>query len=304
MMATCNHQHSPTSHKNTAIYAAIFVALFGIVEALCGWWSGSLTLLSDVGHMWTDALALTLTAFASWIKKRPATIKHTYGFGRVEVLVAWISSLLLLIIISSITVEAIHRLYTPRAIASKAVMIVAILGLIINIMTLWVLHKGEKNLNTRAALLHVFNDLLGSVAVLGSGIIIYFTNWTKIDSILSIFLCVLILIATINLLRETLLILMEGTPANIDCIEVERVIKNINGVATVHDLHIWTLTSGLILLTAHVVVKELEPWSQVIDNIRAAIKNNFDIAHTTIQIETPNQIVPCVDCNNINKTLP
>lgn len=296
-MDKCCHLHSPSSGKNTAIYAAIFIALFGIVEALCGLWSGSLTLVSDAGHMWTDALALTLAAFASWIKKRPTTAKHTYGFGRVEVLVSWLSSMLLLTIIVSISVAAIHRLRTPAIILSKPVIIVAIIGLIINIVTAWILHKGEKTINTKAALLHVFSDLLGSVVVLTSGIVIYFTNWTKIDAILSFFTCALLLIATINLLRESLLILMEGTPSHIDCNKVEQTIKNVEGVETVHDLHIWTLTSGLILLTAHVIVNDCKPWSQIIDDLRAVIQKDFGITHSTIQIETPNQAVPCIDCS-------
>ncbi|MBU0744041.1 MAG: cation diffusion facilitator family transporter [Gammaproteobacteria bacterium] len=283
---------------NTAFYAAVFIALFGVIEALFGLWSGSLTLLSDAGHMGADALALTLAAFASWIKHRPTTPKHTYGFGRVEVLASWLSSMLLLAIIVSITIEAIHRLHTPTVIASKPVMIVATIGLIVNIITAWILHKGEKTLNTQAALLHVMGDLLGSVAVLISGIIIYFTNWTLIDPILSIFICLLILISTINLLRKSSLVLMEGTPSNIDFTEVSRDIKTINGVKTIHDLHIWTLTSGVILLTVHVIATDNTPWPQIIDDVRAIIQKNFGITHSTIQIESPNQAVPCVDCNS------
>jgi len=300
-MVTCSHQHLHLTHKNTAFYAAIFIALFGVIEALCGIWSGSLTLLSDAGHMWVDALALTLTAFASWIKKHPTTAKHTYGFGRIEVLVSWLSSILLLVVIVSISIEAINRLRTPHVIVSKTVIIVAIIGLIINIITAWILSKGEKTLNTRAALLHALNDLLGSVAVLASGIIIYFTGWTPIDPILSIFLCALILVATINLLRESLLVLMEGTPSHINCTKVEQTMKSIEGVQTVHDLHIWTLTSGLILLTAHVVINEHKPWSQIIDNLRATIQKDFGITHTTIQLETPNQAIPCMNCNDSRK---
>jgi cobalt-zinc-cadmium efflux system protein len=297
-MTSCSHQHVPSAYKNTAIYAAIFIALFGVIEALCGLWSGSLTLVSDAGHMFTDALALTLAAFASWIKKRPTTTKHTYGFGRVEVLVSWLSGMLLLTVVTSITIEAINRLHAPVVILSKPVIIVAFIGLIINIVTAWILHKGEKTINTKAALLHVFNDLLGSVIVLISGIVIYFTSWTKIDPILSIFICVLILVATVNLLRESLLILMEGVPTNIDYSKVEQKIKSIAGVQTVHDLHIWTLTSGLTLLTAHVVVSDCKPWSQIIDDLRITIQKDFGIAHTTIQLETPNQTVPCIDCSH------
>lgn len=296
-MESCNHNHHST-RKNTVFYAAIFIAAFGVIEALFGLWSGSLTLLSDAGHMGADALALILAAFAAWIRYLPTTSKHTYGFGRIEILASWLSSMLLIIIIVSIAIEAIHRLNTPTVIASKPVIIVAIIGLVINVITAWILHRGEKTLNTRAALLHVMGDLLGSVAVLISGIIIYFTNWTMIDPILSIFICILILISTISLLRESMLVLMEGTPSNIDFAKVSQTVKNIDGVQTIHDLHIWTLTSGVTLLTAHVVVSDHMPWQQIIDNIRTTIQKNFDITHSTIQIETPNQAVPCIDCNS------
>jgi cobalt-zinc-cadmium efflux system protein len=293
MPCDCHHN---TSNRNYIFYAVAFTALFGVVEALSGWWSGSLTLLSDSGHMGVDALALSLAAFASWIVRRPTTAKHTYGFGRAEVIVAWLSSILLIVLIIRIVFEAINRLHTPYPIAGKTVIVVAVLGLLINVLTAWVLHKGEKTLNTKAAFLHVLSDLLGSVAVLASGIIIYFTNWTKIDPILSIFVCMLVLIATIRLLRESLLVLMEGTPAHIDTSDVKLVMQQVRGVSTIHDLHIWTLTSGTILLTAHVVVTDQNCWPTIIDNLREVIQKNFGITHVTLQIETSSQNPPCIDC--------
>ncbi len=293
MPCDCHHN---TSNRNYIFYAVAFTALFGVVEALSGWWSGSLTLLSDSGHMGVDALALSLAAFASWIVRRPTTAKHTYGFGRTEVIVAWLSSLLLIVLIIRIVLEAINRLHTPHPIAGKTVMVVAVLGLLINVLTAWVLHKGEKTLNTKAAFLHVLSDLLGSVAVLASGIIIYFTNWTKIDPILSIFVCMLVLIATIRLLRESLLVLMEGTPAHIDISNVKLVMQQVRGVSTIHDLHIWTLTSGTILLTAHVVVTDQNFWPTIIDDLREVIQKDFDITHVTLQIETSSRKLPCIDC--------
>ena len=280
----------------------MFTALFGVVEAVFGSWSGSLALLSDAGHMGADSLALLLAAFATWIKQRPTTSKHTYGFGRIEVIASWLSSMVLLAIIVGVSIEAIKRLNTPQPIASKTVIIVAIIGLIINVITAWILNQGEKSLNTRAALLHVFGDLLGSVVVLISGIVIYFTNWTPIDPILSIVISVLIVIATISLLRESFLVLMEGVPAHIDSTQVELTIKNIAGVQTVHDLHIWTLTSGVILLTAHVVVADCKIWPQIIDDLRGALQKEFGITHTTIQAEIINQAIPCyIDCNRTTK---
>ena len=295
MHCDCHHHHH-TANRNYIFYAVAFTALFGIVEALGGWWSGSLTLLSDAGHMGVDALALSLAAFASWIVRRPTTAKHTYGFGRTEVIVAWLSSILLIILIIRIVLEAINRLYTPHPIAGKTVIVVAVLGLLINVLTAWVLHKGEKTLNTKAAFLHVLSDLLGSVAVLASGIIIYFTNWTKIDPILSIFVCMLVLVATIRLLRESLLVLMEEAPAHIDTADVMLIMQQVHGVSTIHDLHIWTLTSGTILLTAHVVVTDHKYWPTIIDDLREIIQKNFGITHTTLQIETSSRKLPCIDC--------
>lgn len=304
-MPTCanHHHHHLTNHpnrKNTACYAAIFILLFGAVEAICGLWSGSLTLLSDAGHMEADALALMLAAAAIWISKRPATNKHTYGFGRIEIIASWLSSILLLIIVVGIAREAIDRLHTatPRPIAVKPVMIVAIIGMFINIITVFILNQGEKNLNIRAALLHVFGDLLGSLVVLVSGAVIYFTNWTLIDPILSIFICILILISTVGLLRESLLVLMEGVPTHIDSVKVEATIRSINGIQAVHDLHIWTLTSGVTLLTAHVVVTDCQLWPEIIDNLRTTIQKKFSITHTTIQAETLSQTFSCIDCGN------
>lgn len=286
------------THKNVALYAVFFIASFGVVEALFGYWSGSLTLLSDAGHMGTDALALALAAFAAWFKTRPTNSKHTYGFGRIEILVSWTSNMVLLAMIVFIAVEAIERLNTPVTVASKPVIIVAIIGLVVNIITAWVLHQGEKTINIRAAFLHVLSDLLGSVAVLVSGLVIYFTGWSKIDPILSLFICALILIATVNMLRESVLILMEGKPSNIDYAKVKETMKKVNGVKNIHDLHIWTLTSNVTLLTAHAVVDDQTPWSKIIDDLRYAIQKEFGIEHSTIQLETSNQEFPCVDCNS------
>jgi cobalt-zinc-cadmium efflux system protein len=292
-----HYHHSPKS-KNALLYAATFTILFGIVEALTGWWSGSLTLLSDAGHMGVDSIALLLAALASWIACRPTTTKHTYGFGRAEVIASWLSSIFLIVLATEILIEAISRLHTPHAVAGKTVIIVAIIGLVINALIAWVLSKGEETLNTKAALLHVLSDLLGSVAALISGLVIYFTNWVLIDPILSIFVCVLILFSTIRLLRESFLVLMEGAPTHINTSEVEQAIKHTAGVCAVHDLHIWALTSGTILLTAHVIVADPKYWPDIIDTLRDTIQKTFNITHVTLQIEDSNQINSCIDCNN------
>lgn len=291
------HCHKNLLHKNTPLYAVGFVAFFAAVETLFGFLSGSLTLLSDAGHMCADSVALLMAGVAIWIKRRPPTAKHTYGFARIEVITSWVSSLLLLTIVIGIFFEAIDRFRTPHHIASKTVIIVAIIGLIVNILTAIVLNRGEKTINIRAALLHVLSDLLASIAVLISGLVIYFTNWILIDPILSIFICFLILISTVNLLREAFVILMEGAPSNIDTTKIEQTMKQFTGVKTVHDLHVWTLTSGTTLLTAHVVVTNCNSWPKIVDDLRTILKEKFDIEHSTIQVEAPTQNAPCIDCN-------
>lgn len=299
-MNSCAHTDNKKnrfSYKNSAFYALIFTISFAAIEALFGIWSGSLALLGDAGHMCADSLSLLLAAFAIWIKRRPATAKHTYGFARIEVIAAWISSILLFLITISIAIKAFDRFHNPHDIASGTVIIVALIGLFINILVAWILHKGEKTLNTRAALLHVFSDLLASIAVLISGVIIHFTGWNLIDPILSIFICILIFASSIKLLKESFHILMEGTPSNVDSNKVKDAIKSIKGVQNVHDLHIWTLTTGTTILTAHVVIIDYSLWPELINDVRIIVENNFGIKHSTIQIETPDQITSCTDCN-------
>lgn len=280
-----NHSHS---HANTRILviAVILAFSFALIEALSGWLSNSLTLLSDAGHMVADALSLVLAAFAAWIANKPPSKQHTYGLGRAEVLGAWISSLFVVIVGIAITVEAFNRFKSPPEVAGKVVAGVAIAGIIINLLIAWILSRGESNLNMRAALLHVFGDLLGSVAALVAGIVIAFTHWTLIDPILSIFICILILISSFRLLRETLLVLMEGVPPHLDLQEVEEQMKTIENVMAIHDLHIWTLTSGKFVLTAHVEVNNMSNWESALTKLRELLAHKFAIHHTTLQPET------------------
>ncbi|MDR1012275.1 MAG: cation diffusion facilitator family transporter [Coxiellaceae bacterium] len=287
---TSSHKHYHLLSKNTALYAALFIALFGCVEILASQRSGSLALLSDAGHSWIDALTLILSAFASWFKQKRATKKYTYGFGRIEILVSWLSCIILLMITINTANEAIHHLYTPSNIVSEVVIIIAIISLIINIITAWILCQGEMTLNIHTALLHVLGDAISSIAVLISGTIIYFTNWTFIDSIISLFICILITTAVIRLLKELWLVLMETTPKHIDYNQVKSIIENIVGVDNIHDLHIWTITSNIVLLTVHIVVYKHASWEQIIDDVRTVIRKNFNITHSTVQIETQKQI--------------
>lgn len=264
----------------------VFTFLFAGVEIFSGLWSQSLALLSDAGHMVSDGLALALAAFAAWVARKPPSMQHSYGLGRAEIVGAWISSLSVLLVAIYVIIEAIRRLHQPEAVSGGVVIIVGFLGLIVNIAIAWILTHGEQSLNVRAAILHVMGDLLGSVAALISGAVIYITKWTPIDPILSIFISILILVSSFRLLRESLLILMEGVPPHLDINEVGQTMARIDKVLSVHDLHIWTLSSGVIVLTAHIEIDEFHYWSGVLEKLKSILKDTYKIEHITLQPET------------------
>jgi cobalt-zinc-cadmium efflux system protein len=281
-----DHSHKHDLTQNVLIVALVLAVLFAGVEAFAGWWSQSLALLGDAGHMISDALALALAAFAAWVARKPPSLQHSYGLGRAEILGAWVSSLLVLLVAIYIVVEAIRRIHQPTSVAGGMVMLVAFLGVIVNIAIAWILTHGEQSLNVRAAIIHVMGDLLGSVAALISGAVIYYTHWMLIDPILSIFISVLIVISSFRLLRESLLILMEGVPSHIDIKEVGQAMAKVNKVRSVHDLHIWTLSSGVIVLTAHIEIDEFKLWNEILDNLKKLLSKDYHIDHVTLQPET------------------
>lgn len=281
-----DHSHKHDLTQNVLIVSLVMAFLFAGVEAAAGWWSNSLALLSDAGHMFSDALALALAAFAAWVARKPPSLQHSYGLGRAEILGAWASSLLVLFVAIFVVVEAIRRIHEPASVSGGTVMLVAFLGLIVNIVIAWILTHGEQSLNVRAAILHVMGDLLGSVAALISGAVIYYTHWVLIDPILSIFISVLIVISSFRLLRESLLVLMEGVPKHIDIKEVGQAMARVDKVRSVHDLHIWTLSSGVIVLTAHVEIDEFKQWKDILEDLKQMLLENYHIDHVTLQPET------------------
>jgi cobalt-zinc-cadmium efflux system protein len=295
-----HHHHigSPKT-KNRLFLAAGLILVFSAIEALGGWLSNSLTLLSDSGHMLADSLTLVLAAFAAWVASKPSSEKHTYGFGRAEVIAAWLSSLLLIVITVGIFIEALYRLEHPRNITSQTVIIIACFGFLTNLALAFILGRGEKTLNTRAALLHILSDLLGSIIALISGVIIYFTHWSDVDPILSLAICALILFSTVNLLRESLVVLMEGVPRHLSIKQVAAAINKAPGVISVHDLHIWTLTGGTTLLTAHVVLEDICAWPEIVQQLRVMLLEKFAINHATLQPETKNLDLNCKCCNSL-----
>lgn len=282
-----NHSHD---HHHGATGRVLWIALgatlgFAVVEVLAGWWSGSLALLGDAGHMFSDSTALGLAALAAWVARRPPSTRHSYGLGRAEVVAALVNALLMLAVVTGIVVHAVERLQSPVPVRGAAVLGVAALGLGVNVGVALLLSRGGGGLNVRAALLHVLGDLLGSVAALLSGAVILYTGWTPIDPLLSLLICAIILFSSLRLLREALHILMEGVPAHITLEEVGRRMAASDGVREVHDLHVWTLSSGHVALSAHVVVEDLGAWPAVLAGLRVRLEEEFGITHTTLQPE-------------------
>lgn len=297
------HRHSEHHHHrprpgNTLLLALFLTLTFAGVEALAGWWSGSLALLGDAGHMVTDSTALGLAALAAWIARRPPSTRHSYGLGRIEVLAALINGLFMLAIVAAIVVSAIERLQSAREVAGGMVMGVAAVGLGLNILVVLILSRGEQTINTRGALLHVFGDLLGSIAALLSGAVIHFTGWLPIDPLASLLICGLILFSSLRLLREALHVLMEGVPLHVDLPEVGHAMAGVEGVDSVHDLHIWTPFSGQAALSAHVVVADLTAWDDTLRRLRTLLHDQFGIDHVTLQPEPVDKVLHLIRPND------
>ena len=281
------HVHGADASAKVLTFALLLTLGFAAVEALAGWWSGSLALLSDAGHMVTDSMALALAAVAARLSALPASETHSYGLRRVETLAGLVNGLAMLVVVAIIVWHAIDRLSTPRAVEGLTVMLVAAIGLIINLAVAWLLSRGESNLNTRAALLHVLGDLLGSVAALAAGIVIHFTGWTPIDPLLSVLICGLILAATLRLLRQAVHTLLDGVPPRLSLSEVGTAMAGVQGVTSVHDLHIWSLDSRETALSAHVVLMRGEDWPDALPRLQALLRERFGIGHVTLQPEIP-----------------
>lgn len=282
-----SHAHGHSHHHDAGprlIWALLLTLGFAGVEVLAGFWSGSLALLGDAGHMLTDSASLGLAAVAAWLARRPPSRQHTYGLGRVETLAALFNVLFMALVVAAIAVAAVQRLLAPTAIHGETVTLVAIIGLCVNIGVAWLLMHGEQTMNTRGALLHVLGDLLGSVAALVAGAVVVWTGWTPIDPLLSLLICVLILASSLRLLREVLRALLEGVPAHLSLEQVGQALAGVPGVRSVHDLHVWTLSSNRIALSAHLVIESLEHWPEVLAEARHVLLHQ-GIGHVTLQPE-------------------
>jgi cobalt-zinc-cadmium efflux system protein len=263
-----------------------------VVEAVGGWLSGSLALLADSGHMLTDVGALGLTILTAAIARRPADNRKTYGYLRWEIIAALVNGAALIGIAVWVVVEAFHRLGRPHPVEAGLLMVVAAAGLAVNAVALWLLHGSHQHsLNTRGAYLHILSDLLGSVAALSAGVVIALTGWTPIDPILSIVLALMILAGAWNLVKESTNILLEAVPLSVSMPEVQRRMLAVEGVRAVHDLHVWTVTSGVIAMSGHAVVPSLASHPGVLEGIRREM-GRMGIGHVTIQLEVADGCEP------------
>lgn len=291
MTAHHHHGHAHGSHAHgggrVLLFSLCFTVAFALVELVGGWWSGSLALLADAGHMLTDSSSLAIGAFAAWLSRRPASRRHSFGFQRAEVLGALVNVLLMFAVVAAVVILAFQRLWNPTPVGGWAVLLIAGLGLLMNIVVAGILLRGERTMNVRGALLHVVGDLLGSVAAVVAGAVIILTGWLPIDPLLSLFVAILILFSASRLLREILRVLMEGVPEGIDADEVGAAITAIEGVRAVHDLHIWTLSSSTFALAAHVDIDALHRWQQLLPRLQQVLRERFGIEHTTLQPEDP-----------------
>ena len=277
------------NRRPLAIALAI-TTVFLIAEVIGGLLTNSLALLADAGHMATDVAALGLALFAVWLARRPATPNRSFGFYRAEVLAALVNAATLVAISFYIFWEAFQRLGEPPEVDSGPMLAVAVAGLGANAASAWVLMRGgghEENLNTRGAFLHVIGDMLGSVGAIIAAIVMLATGWYLADPILSAGIGLLILWSSWRLLRESVEVLLEATPAHIDTADVRQAMIGVQGVSGVHDLHVWTVTSGLVALSSHVEVAGRRAWHDTLVDLCDVLRERFGIAHVTLQPEEP-----------------
>jgi cobalt-zinc-cadmium efflux system protein len=279
-----------TKRRNLALALAI-TTTFLIVEVIGALVTGSLALLADAGHMATDAAALGLALLAGWLAARPPTDRRSFGYMRAEILAAALNAAALIVISLYIFWEAWQRLGDPPEVESGPMLAVAVAGLAANMVSAWVLSRGgghRHDLNTRGAFLHVLGDILGSVGAIAAAAVMWTTDWYYADPIISAGIGLLILRGAWLLLRESVDVLMEATPPGIDAAEVRGTICGVKGVSGVHDLHVWTVTSGLTALSAHVEVDPTRPWEEVLHDLYHALYDAYGIGHLTLQPETAN----------------
>lgn len=267
--------------------ALLLTVAMMVIEFAAGWMTGSLALLADAGHMLTDASMLALSTFAAWLAARPATLEKTYGYYRTEILAALANGVALWLIVIWIVVNAWERLQQPGQAPSSGPMIgIAAVGLLVNLASGWVLMRGRAdNLNIQGAWLNVMSDALGSVGVIVAGLLIRWRGWTSADPIASLVIGLLIAVNSWNLVKQSVNILLEGTPGHVQIPEVVQAMRGIVGVHEVHDIHLWTITTGMDAMSGHVVVADVGRSAEILCSLNQVLADRFGITHTTLQLE-------------------
>ncbi len=289
-MENHHHNHAQTSGRETGRsrlrLVLVLTSLFFVAEVLGGLWTNSLALLSDAGHMLSDMFALGLSLFAFWLSSRKPSRTKTYGYYRFEVVAAFINGVLLILIALWIFAEAYSRFQQPAAVKTVPMLLIAILGLMINLFGIYLLHEaGTKNINIRGALFHLMGDAAGSVGAITAAIAIKTTGWTFFDPLVSILIGLLIVYSAWRLLWDVVNILMQGVPPHIDLESIKQKILSVDGVIGLCDLHIWSLTSELESFSAHVVIEDMGRNKEILEKLTCLIRDKFGINHVTLQIE-------------------
>ncbi|MFF2290766.1 cation diffusion facilitator family transporter [Peribacillus butanolivorans] len=281
------HHHHHSENKKALLASFLLISTFMVVEVIGGFMTNSLALLSDAGHMLSDAAALGLSYTAIRLGEKKATQRKSYGYKRFEIIAACLNGLTLIVISVFIFIEAIRRFVNPPEVQSLGMLMISIIGLLVNIIAAWILMSGDKedNLNVRSAFLHVIGDMLGSVGAIAAALLIYFFDWGIADPIASVVVAMLIIISGVRVVRDSFHILMEGTPDRVDMEEVKTSLKELPNVSDVHDLHIWTITSGFLTMSCHVVIEENGNHDTVLAEAQKLLHDQFGIEHSTIQVE-------------------
>ncbi|WP_368655097.1 cation diffusion facilitator family transporter [Ornithinibacillus sp. 4-3] len=285
------HDHTHGANKKTLLISFLIITAFMVVEVIGGILTKSLALLADAGHMLSDSISLLIALIAFTLGERAANYGKTYGYKRFEILAAIINGVTLFIISIYIFYEAYQRLLDPPTVASTGMLIIASIGLIVNIIVAFIMLRGgdtENNLNMRAAFLHVLGDLLGSVGAIIAALLMIFFNWIWADAVASVLVAVLILISGWRVTKASFHVLMEGTPSNIDVEEIVTMMKGVEGIQGIHDLHVWSITSGQNVLSCHIIVDgsmTIEESQSLLRTIEHKLEHK-GIGHVTIQVET------------------
>lgn len=289
MSTNHDHRHQAVSNSWRRLsLVLVLTALYMVAEVGGALWTGSLALLADAGHMFTDVAALILALTAVWFGARPATSKKTFGYYRLEIIAALVNGVALVVISLLIFYGAYERWIEPPVVKSGPMMVVAAGGLAVNLVCAWILQsRHEIDLNLRGAWMHVMGDALGSVAAILAGVCMALFGWYQADAVFSVVIGLLIIWGSMRLIRESTNVLLEGTPAHINLAAVEDAILATDGVDNVHDLHVWTITSGRDALSAHVIHAHSISQPDLLRELRAKLHDRFGVDHLTIQMETP-----------------